>query len=250
MNELVSDYSHSHIQGIQTDFGYMCMGNGPILSAIDKLQRNGFTAIDFEIFLYHIKAFAEYESIEGNPFRRIEHIAGNREMHSLTISDQERYGKDLVKKLFQNKSLEEIKTMFRISISRDYINIIPTEELEISLAAIGLAAGYPITLIGTRSANGKYMLVGSSQAHSSDATRFLSTKLDFEFRGEKIKHFKLVNTDPNGDTKQYIHPQLTGEVCSRVRQSFYKNFSQSQKAARESKAEDIRETSERNLIPV
>lgn len=73
--ELNTGYIHSHLPRSYdfTDFENFCLGTGPISLVLIELSNNikPFNIIKFKGFLYQIKSYLEWESLEGGPYIKI-----------------------------------------------------------------------------------------------------------------------------------------------------------------------------------
>lgn len=68
-----SDYCHSHISHISTDWLEPCTGSGPINGTINRLLQSSDENI-WGLFCYELDKFVRVESLEGVPYRRLESI--------------------------------------------------------------------------------------------------------------------------------------------------------------------------------
>jgi len=80
--EAVSGYRHSHLGSYsflgpedQCDYGNFCTGSGQDIDINRMVLNTGYDANMFRLMLMQFKTFAEWESIEGTPYKRLEEIA-------------------------------------------------------------------------------------------------------------------------------------------------------------------------------
>lgn len=73
IDQWYSDYCHSHISHISTDWLEPCTGTGPINYTIDSLESN-FSEERWGLFCYELDKFVRVESLAGVPYRRLESI--------------------------------------------------------------------------------------------------------------------------------------------------------------------------------
>lgn len=66
--ELNTGYAHSHMNGNQglTDF---CRGGGSPFDNLIMSMQEGFTDGKFELFLFQLQSYLEWESVEGKPYK-------------------------------------------------------------------------------------------------------------------------------------------------------------------------------------
>lgn len=86
--QFLSDYMHSHIQGInKTNFSHFlspCLGTGPIRETIASLK-NESDEVTWMLFCQELADYVTVESLHGGPWRRLEEI-GRRDNVELTPS--------------------------------------------------------------------------------------------------------------------------------------------------------------------
>lgn len=79
LNQLYSDYMHSHIPGIPihdfTNFLNPCLGIGPIRNTISNLCI-AYDKDYWALFCLELDKYTQVESISGGPYRRLENING------------------------------------------------------------------------------------------------------------------------------------------------------------------------------
>jgi len=80
MTQFLSDYSHSHLRGINKQdfsrFDSPCLGRGPIVGTINSLK-NEFDETEWMLFCQELSMYVTVESLTGVPYRRLEEI-GNK----------------------------------------------------------------------------------------------------------------------------------------------------------------------------
>lgn len=98
--ELISGYTHSHLRSNAVYWERFCTGTSEITGLLNDLNANNFDANRFDLFLYNLKEYITWESLEGGPYIKIEKLAYSD--HNNTITS---ISKDQVK-LLANKFLE------------------------------------------------------------------------------------------------------------------------------------------------
>ena len=68
-----SDYCHSHISHISTEWQEPCTGTGPINSTMSRLRQH-YNKEVWGLFCYELDKFVRVESIAGVPYRRLENV--------------------------------------------------------------------------------------------------------------------------------------------------------------------------------
>lgn len=75
-DQWLSDYSHSHLPGVNLEFTTPCTGRGPINRTINTLNLRYDINI-WGLYSFEIAKYVITESIAGTPYRRLESIGGN-----------------------------------------------------------------------------------------------------------------------------------------------------------------------------
>lgn len=71
--EIVSNYCHSHCNGIYKDFHSTCLGTGPIVNTIRTLTLEYDEDI-LQLFIRELDLYIKHESLEGIPYKKITEI--------------------------------------------------------------------------------------------------------------------------------------------------------------------------------
>lgn len=111
-----SDYCHSHISHISTEWLEPCTGTGPINSTMDRLY-NTCNENVWGLFCYELDKFVRVESLAGIPYKRLESVGlvndmpvslpslqGNLELKGEIISDE--LAKDFIRTLIEEIELK------------------------------------------------------------------------------------------------------------------------------------------------
>lgn len=82
-----SGYSHSHLPHFNSriwkgDFGYPCLGSGPLVATLSTLKRE-FNLDLWGLFVYELDKYVRVESVEGVPYIRLNQVTGGRNIIDL-----------------------------------------------------------------------------------------------------------------------------------------------------------------------
>lgn len=82
-----SGYSHSHLPHFNSrtwkgDFGYPCLGSGPLIGTLSTLRRE-FNLNLWGLFVYELDKYVRVESVEGVPYIRLNQVTGGRNIIDL-----------------------------------------------------------------------------------------------------------------------------------------------------------------------
>lgn len=75
IEQLVSDYCHSHVVSIprEGNFSNCCLGSGPIRNTMDTL-RNSNDELMWQLFCQELSMYVTVESVRGIPYHRLEEV--------------------------------------------------------------------------------------------------------------------------------------------------------------------------------
>ena len=116
--EYVKNYSHSHLSQGGFNIGKFCLGSGPITQTLSVLQ-DTYTDDLFQLFLYQINEYIQWESLEGGPYRKIRNLYANTKVsYDRSLSRIDRLYKEFISK----------KVKYSISVSSNNIQVHIDEE--------------------------------------------------------------------------------------------------------------------------
>lgn len=111
-----SDYCHSHISHISTEWLEPCTGTGPINSTMGRLH-NAYNENVWGLFCYELDKFVRVESLAGTPYKRLESVGlvsdmpvmlpslqGSQKLKGEIISDE--LAKDFIRTLIEEIELK------------------------------------------------------------------------------------------------------------------------------------------------
>lgn len=83
----ISGYSHSHLPRFNSitwkgDFGYPCLGSGPLVATLSTLKRE-FNLDLWGLFVYELDKYVRVESVEGVPYIRLNQVTGGHNIIDL-----------------------------------------------------------------------------------------------------------------------------------------------------------------------
>ena len=129
----LSGYLHSHLTskapGTTCRYHNFCTGSGGMSEAITMVNTT-FTAPLFKLFLLQINEYVRWESLEGGPHKRMEHIISGQEKFSLKISNLE------LIEIFKKISEQVHYKIIRIVENEGAYKIEPTEELKLTIGKL------------------------------------------------------------------------------------------------------------------
>lgn len=228
VEEILSDYSHSHLPGLSEKFETFCTGTGPINQTL-AILKNEYDSINFQLFCLHINNYVKYESISGTPYRYIQNINNNNQ--SLSTSNiyistiDSRYLEILMGKIISNLSSQNILKCLHININELRISIELNEVGEKLLldsitsindhALRNLSRSCMNHLTGVRTPNKEYYVIQQQATLQSSRTR----KVLLEFKKEKFYN-EIISKDneelqlsteifPNPKITEYVNKELS-----------------------------------------
>lgn len=86
VDEFDSSYAHSHLESgsFKGSFREFCIGTGPFFDVTERVREYGTSDIDsWYLYLYNLRSYLCWESLEGGPYMRIESIRAT----SLSVPD-------------------------------------------------------------------------------------------------------------------------------------------------------------------
>ena len=198
--EVYTGYIHSHL-GVRSrqlpTFNNFCLGSGPISMVLIELSNyDKFKIIKFEGFLYQLKNYLSWESIEGGPYIRISQRK-KKENSNLPFHFNTFYNKNLsiFISLFINKYLEQFIKYTKISFLNNKkdiaVDILPSDEEKL--------IGFLKPILKENNIQERYLFVIKTEtgyaAIDSSTASFNSKSLDnkpmFIFKNEPVK-FKVI----------------------------------------------------------
>ena len=198
--EVYTGYIHSHL-GVRSrqlpTFNKFCLGSGPISMVLIELSNyDKFKIIKFEGFLYQLKNYLSWESIEGGPYIRISQRK-KKENSNLPFHFNTFYNKNLsiFISLFINKYLEQFIKYTKISFLNNKkdiaVDILPSDEEKL--------IGFLKQILKENNIQERYLFVIKTEtgyaAIDSSTASFNSKSLDnkpmFIFKNEPVK-FKVI----------------------------------------------------------
>lgn len=198
--EVYTGYIHSHL-GVRSrqlpTFNKFCLGSGPISMVLIELSNyDKFKIIKFEGFLYQLKNYLSWESIEGGPYIRISQRK-KKENSNLPFHFNTFYNKNLsiFISLFINKYLEQFIKYTKISFLNNKkdiaVDILPSDEEKL--------IGFLKPILKENNIQERYLFVIKTEtgyaAIDSSTASFNSKSLDnkpmFIFKNEPVK-FKVI----------------------------------------------------------
>ena len=198
--EVYTGYIHSHL-GVRSrqlpTFNDFCLGSGPISMVLIELSNyDKFKIIKFEGFLYQLKNYLSWESIEGGPYIRISQRK-KKENSNLPFHFNTFYNRNLsiFISLFINKYLEQFIKYTKISFLNNKkdiaVDILPSDEEKL--------IGFLKPILKENNIQERYLFVIKTEtgyaAIDSSTASFNSKSLDnkpmFIFKNEPVK-FKVI----------------------------------------------------------
>jgi hypothetical protein len=113
ITELINRYTHSHLPSESNErFSNFCLGTSNLFAGISKINE-----IDFQGLLFGIKDYLRWESLEGGPYKKIEHLSLLKPVDiEETIIFDSIYSKDELKYLITAilNHLDVFKSIFKL----------------------------------------------------------------------------------------------------------------------------------------
>jgi hypothetical protein len=254
-DEWVSQYTHSHLSSLCTNFREFCTGTGPINQVISILKTE-YDEINFEMLCYHIQTFLEYESIEGTPFKYLEQIGTDRK---LTTIDEHSYLAQLsfiYKKFLQSFSIEEIRSFLKFRINLNF-EIEPTEEFEklLGFFLLQLKNNTDIERNLLQYLNDEDLLAHKTSSihytniHSESTVNYTPYVL-INFKGTE-KRLSIINpTEQKNKNLYYANPWVTRYICNKLARELSKTSTHFRGIASNSDTPDQQSAPKPDSLPV
>ena len=198
--EVYTGYIHSHL-GVRSrqlpTFNGFCLGSGPISMVLIELHNyDKFKIIKFEGFLYQLKNYLSWESIEGGPYIKISQRK-KKENSNLPFYSNSFYNgnSSIFISLFINKYLEQFIKYTKISFLNNKkdiaVDILPSDEEKL--------IGFLKPILKENNIQERYLFAIKTEtgytAIDSSTASFNSKSLDnkpmFIFKNEPVK-FKVI----------------------------------------------------------
>lgn len=218
--EMVSQYFHSHLPNYTWDkirWESFCTGTGQINQVIGLL-RNNFSATNFGLFCAHLKSYVAWESLEGNPYRRISDIGLPRGVTATVMSSSvaKTVAEYLLVEFKQNP--KELLDLINVRIDSKGAIITPGEKLPKRLAEIictwrrigDTGLSNIEQALARRDSNGKYHSITSSTV----TVNYQKTPI-FKFK-EKDIYFEPSSKKYEISKEHYANPKIVQEFCNRI----------------------------------
>ncbi len=226
--EIYSGYIHSHLPSRQKrvpEFNNFCLGDGPIkLVLIEMSHPKRFNFIKFEGFLYQIKSYLSWESIEGGPHIRLEN---RKQMRNSNIATNfncfSRYHNDNYLTIvidYMNKNINEFLKYVKISFSPDKkdinVDIVGSDEQKIIdiISTIRDERLIENSLFVMKTEDGYSNLEAGARIFTSSE---LVNKNMFKFKNEFVT-FKVLSEDKEKFTpKKVLNPLFKTKVLNYIK---------------------------------
>lgn len=224
--EVVSHYQHSHQSGrhyiwddsTDSQFHYrgFCLGSSEIIHVLSML-RSMFSKGRFKLFLLQLEEYLNYESIEGNPYKRISKTIGGGKPQKVSENACETYYNLLLKHREQGRHTKEVD----FKLERNKIILVDNDKFEDFLKVHQKRALYGGSQICEKDEVGEYY--GYRNIPRSFPRSVLIRPdeykhIEFMFRGEVVS-FKLIEEVIDGiDKPYYISKHIKNYVKTRIEQ--------------------------------
>lgn len=255
--ELITGYVHSHLPRSYNfgDFNRFCLGSGPINLVLIDLSnsKTSFNIIKFKGFLYQIKSYLAWESIEGTPY--IKMIERNN-IGDINVEENIQCfcTSDLNYNYHYNYNSEKIETIKQLSskfikllIDNGFINIVLKKNFEKDINEIDIELSFEKELefidlikndkiirissttiidiehlkIFAIKKNNKYYKIESQNRLMSNES--LNNKELFEFKGEMIKSKIISSESIKVEFIVVLNPYFKKKLLSTIKNIILKN---------------------------
>lgn len=222
--EFVSCYVHSHLPRLDShniQFHTFCTGIGEINQVLAVLSSK-YTPANFMMLLMHIKNYLEWESKEGHPYIFMENVfqRSSRLDQSNRLTDwlAGSAADNIVERMQQVLTVEEITNLFNFSVTERSITASPTLVMERWMGEL-VNNWDPLELFGTtlpyhhfqslRDTEGKYFSV-------PEANRRLTYQRGpiLKFKGRDIE-FEIIERSQTTTHEIYANPKITEAVSKK-----------------------------------
>lgn len=228
-DECASHYMHSHLPTfdlMNMRFMHFCTGEGEINQVIYLLGSN-FDEVNFTLFCLHLKNYVIWESLEGNPYRRMVDIGLNGGTRTTITQDRIDKVVSILKSTLFNDPKLSVFDLFKFTISDSSIIATPTDEFE------KWAADYIMKVdhkeIDKYKADNTWLLCRKDEVGNSypiggprNTTRIAhQTTPILKFKGED-KFFTVLNQENEIKATKYLRPEITQKLCWSLTREFTK----------------------------
>jgi len=225
--EVISRYQHSHQSSrnyvwdessTDTQFWYrgFCLGSSEIIQVLSMVG-SMFTKDRFKLFLLQLEEYLIYESIEGNPYKRINNTIGGGAPQKVSESSCKSYYKTLL--LFRSEGRHTKEIDFKLEGNKVVVK--DNDKLEDFLKMYIERRHYNNAQICEKDEIGEYY--GYRNVPTEFPTSMLIrpseyNQVEFMFRGEVVS-FKLIEEVIDGQEKPYyISKYIKDYVKTRIEQ--------------------------------
>lgn len=251
--ELITGYVHSHLSRdyIFGDFNRFCLGSGPISLVLIDLSNKAtpFNVIKFKGFLYQIKSYLAWESIEGGPY--IKMIERNN-IHNDFIGKNAKcfcklntyYSHSDI----ENTQIKQLCSKFvKLLISNELINITLKKNLKKDINEIDVEMSLekelefvnflknneiihlPINVVVNTKELDLFAIKRNNEYYKPDLqnkltyNRTLDNKELFEFKGEMIKSKIISSESIKVESIVVLNPYFKKKLLSTIKNIILKN---------------------------
>jgi hypothetical protein len=222
--EVVSEYQHSHLPGrkyTQTndndsafDWRPFCLGSSEIQQVLTMLL-GGYEEGKFKLLMLQLEEYLNYESIEGNPYKRIANVIGGGKMTVLNSSECGLYYRDLIKR-YNIGSLEPKKIDFKLEGNK--VVIVDNDKFEQFLKKSENPEVYRHSNIAQKDEKGNYF--GYRNIPREISFRILIKpedyySIEFFFR-EELVSFKLIEEQEYREEPFFINKYIKDYVRTTI----------------------------------
>lgn len=230
IEEVRSQYLHSHLPYSNPRdliFQPFCTGIGPI-NQVMMILNNKYTTTNFKMFLFHLKVYVAWESLEGRPHMYIENIGkGNSndvyylgEGAASDVADRlVRTMKDIpTENLIELLDYDVLPTKITVNINDKFekwaSETIRGWDLERMMPGYSLETN---CLLNTKDNSGRYYPIPRSGARTD---LYDPEKVILQFKGQDIKLKVEEYQDPNiktiKDEEKVPHRLITKYLCQKL----------------------------------
>lgn len=248
--ELESNYIHSHLplSNQFEDFTNFCIGTGPLALVMIELKRKDFNIIKFKGFLYQIKSYLEWESIEGGPYIRLSNRNNSHNSqyylntycfyYNYRISDYSIYcsynhSHYSFNTIENNKEvlLNELIKYVNINLNNNAIKDINNIDLKISLEnekkLVQFIENLDNSFFGTIDKNYLLAVKKNNEYYKYNLSNIINNsdkenKFLLNFKEKKI-YSKILNNDNNNKPVLLLNPYFKEKLLSIIKNKIIKN---------------------------
>lgn len=228
VKEWSSDYTHSHISGIDRGghFRSFCTGSGHINDYISQMNAGEFSEELFTRFLLQVISLVSWESIEGTPYRYLEQI-NHRSSMGRMFNLSPTYKKILYNQTIQLYKATKTVPVLTFKLENSRYSVVDDDKYNAFFKTENFNSGDRTRYLSFIDSSGvawTYGQVPGRNNYENDLARMQK----FVFRGEE-KEFKILQGEDNNDNVTYtIHPELKNQIKEII------NYEINRKAVRKS----------------